>query len=60
MTRRKFVLKLMKAGSAIVVGASWLARKASPRRFVRAVRIDKYPGALKPMKDIFGQGKWSG
>ena len=60
MTRRKFIGKLMTAGSAIVVGASWVARKASPRRFVCAVRIREYPGELKPMKHTFGQGKWSG
>ncbi len=60
MTRRKFVRKLMTAGSAIVVGATWLASKASPQRFVRAVRAGRYPGALKPLKDISRPGKWSG
>ncbi|MHC4566166.1 MAG: hypothetical protein ACYTE3_10455 [Planctomycetota bacterium] len=60
MTRRKFVRKLIAAGSAIVVGASWLRRKASPKRFVRAVRAGKYPGELKPLRNISKPGKWSG
>lgn len=60
MTRRKFICTLMTVGSAIALGASWLASKASPRRFVRAVRTKKYPGSLKPLGDISKQGKWSG
>jgi len=59
MTRRKFIRKLTGAGAAIVAGVSWLACKG-PRKFVRAVGVKKYPGALKPMKDISGPGKWSG
>jgi len=60
MTRRKFVRKLIAAGSAIVGCASWLGRKAAPQRFVRAVRAKKYPGVLKPLRDITGPGKWGG
>jgi hypothetical protein len=60
MTRRKFIRKLIKAGSAIVVGISWLAKNTSPRKFVRAFRVEKYPGPLKPLQDISKQGKWSG
>jgi hypothetical protein len=60
MTRRKFIQKLMKAGSAIVLGTCWLANKTVPRRFVRAVRLNKYPGSLKPLQDISKQSKWSG
>ncbi len=60
MTRRKFIRKLIKAGLAIVVGAGWLAGKAAPRKFVRAVRLKKYPGSLKPLRNIVKQGKWSG
>jgi len=60
MTRRKFIQKLIKASSAIAVSASWLVRKATPRKFVWAARLKKYPGSLKPLRDISKQGKWSG
>ncbi|MHC4657660.1 MAG: hypothetical protein ACYS83_00595 [Planctomycetota bacterium] len=60
MTRRKFIQKLIKAGSAVVVGACWLANKAAPRRFVRAARLKKYPGSLRTLKHISKQSKWSG
>jgi len=60
MTRRKFIRKLMGAGSMIVAGASLFVKKATPRKFIRAVRFKKYPGSLRPMGDISKQGKWSG
>jgi len=60
MTRRKFIQKMIKAGSVIIAGASWLVGKAAPRKFVRAVRLKKYPGSLRPLKDISKQSKWSG
>ena len=60
MTRRKFIRKLIKAGSAIVVGISWLAKNTTPREFVWAIRVKKYPGSLKPLRDISKQSKWSG
>jgi hypothetical protein len=60
MTRRKFIKQVLKAGAAIIVGVSWLTEKASPRRFIRAVRLGKYPGSLKPLQDVDKQGKWNG
>ena len=63
VTRRKFIHKLIKAGSAIIVGAWWLAKKAAPRKFVRALRVKKYPGSLSGpagLRDISKQSKWSG
>jgi len=60
MTRRKFVRKLIVAASTIIAGTSWFVKKATPRKFIRAVRFKKYPGSLKPMGDISKQGKWSG
>jgi hypothetical protein len=60
MTRRKFIQKLIKSSSAIVFGICWLAKKTVPRKFVRAVRTKKYPGFLKPLRDIHKPGKWSG
>jgi hypothetical protein len=60
MTRRKFIQDLIKGGAAIIVGVCWLAEKASPRKFVRALRLKKYPGLLKPLQDVNKQSKWSG
>jgi hypothetical protein len=60
MTRRKFIQELIKVGSAIIVGVYWLAEKASPRKFVRALRLKKYPGSIKPLQDVYKQSKWSG
>jgi len=60
MTRRKFFQKLIKVGSAIIVGGWWLAKKAVPRKFVWAAKLKKYPGSLKPLGDIHKQSKWSG
>jgi hypothetical protein len=60
MTRRKFIRKLIKTGLSIAVGSSWLISKVSPRKFIRAVRVKKYPGRLKPLSDIPRQSKWSG
>jgi hypothetical protein len=60
MTRRKFIRKLIGAGSVIFVGASWLINETSPRKFLRAVRLKKYPGTIKPIGDISKQSKWSG
>lgn len=60
MTRRKFIRKLIAAGSTIVAGASWFIDKASPRKFIRAFRSKKYTGPIKPMENILKEGKWSG
>ncbi len=60
MTRRKFIEKLIKAGAVIIAGGWRLTKKASPRRFVRAVRLKKYPGSLRALRNICKQDKWSG
>ena len=60
MTRRNFIQKLVKAASAIIAGTCLLARKAAPRKFVRAVKLNKYPGSLRALEDISKQSKWSG
>jgi len=72
VTRRKFIQKLtlllggaglIKAGSAIITGTSWLAKKATPRKFVWALRLKKYPGSLSGpagSQDVSKQSKWSG
>lgn len=60
MTRRKLLRKLFEMVVAITAGAWWLVRKASPRRFIRAVKLDKFPGSLKSLQNIENRGKWSG
>jgi hypothetical protein len=59
MTRRKFISRLIKAGSAVIVGTWLLAKKAVPRKFVRA-KAGRFPGSLKPLTGICKQSKWSG
>lgn len=65
MTRRKFIRKLTQICSVVVAGAFTFARRASAqeaklRKFVRAVPMRRYPGRVRPLHDIFEQGKWSG
>ena len=60
VTRRKFIQKLIHAGSVIVAGGLWLTRKTAPRKFIRAIGLKKYPGSLRPAGDISKQSKWSG
>lgn len=60
MTRRKFIDRAIKTVSAIIAGMFWLAKKAQPRKFVRAFRFKGYPGSLGPLRNINKQGKWSG
>jgi hypothetical protein len=60
MTRRKFIQKIISITLAAVSGIVFIAQKASPRRFVRAIKLKKYPGSLKPLQKIESQGKWGG
>ena len=60
MTRRKFIQRLIKTGSAVIAGTCWLAKKAAPRKFVQAIKVKSYPGSLRPLRDISKQSKWSG
>jgi hypothetical protein len=60
MTRRKFIQKLIHAGSVVIASTCWLAKKAAPRKFVRAIKVKNYPGSLRPLRDIYKQSKWSG
>jgi len=60
MTRRKFIQKILCAGSAVIVGLWWLAKKASPRKFVWACRLKKYPGSVRTLPNNYNQSKWSG
>lgn len=59
MTRRKFIQKIISTILAAVAGVVFIAKKA-PRKFVRAVKLKKYPGSLKPLQKIESQGKWGG
>jgi len=73
MTRRKFIRNVGWAmptifgcaehtlqSSAILVGTSWLTKKAVPCKFVWAIRLEKYPGRLRLLQDISKQNNWSG
>ncbi len=60
MTRRKFIRKLIKTGAAVITGAWCLAKKTVPRKFIRAVKLNKYPGSLVSLRDINKENKWSG
>ncbi len=60
MTRRQFIRYAAETVVAIAVGAWMLAEKAAAKVFVRAERIGKYPGKVKPLSGINTQGKWSG
>ncbi len=62
MTRRKFIGKLIETGSLVLVGVWGFAKKCTPRKFVRAAGLEKYPGTLKPLdlNEVGKQGKWSG
>lgn len=60
MTRRKFIQKIAGAGLAMSTGLWWLVKKATPRKFVRAVGLKKYPGSVKTLPNTYDQGKWSG
>jgi len=63
VTRRKFIQKLINAGLAVIAGTCWLAKKATPRKFVWAIRLKKYPGSLSGpagSQDVSKQSKWSG
>jgi len=59
MTRRKFISRLMKTGSAVIASTWFLARKSVPRKFIRA-KVGRFPGSLKPLRGIYKQSKWSG
>ena len=60
MTRRKFLRKIMEAGLLGLSGLWWLAKKAAPRKFIRAHRMRKYPGSVRPLSNIDTTAKWSG
>jgi hypothetical protein len=60
MTRRGFIQVIGGMVSAALGGLWWLATKAVPRKFVRAVKCKNYPGPVKRPKSIGKVGKWSG
>lgn len=60
MTRREFVQFILKTASAIAVGVYVIGDKVSPRKFIRAERLKKYPGSIKQLSNINTQGKWNG
>ncbi len=60
MTRRTFIGRFFGA-AAIGLGVVWtFGKKALPRKFIWARKAKKYPGRLKPLKNITRNTKWSG
>jgi len=51
---------VISAGIAALVGLSWLAKKAVPSKFVRALRAHRFPGFLRPLRGISEKGEWAG
>jgi hypothetical protein len=51
---------VLNAGAAIVTGTLWVAKKAVPRKFVRAVPLKKWRGPVRSLQNISKQSKWSG
>ena len=51
---------VVSAGIAAFVGLSWLAKKAVPSKFVRALKSHKFPGSLRPLQSVSEKGKWAG
>ncbi len=60
MTRRKFIESIFKFGAAVIIGGPWAAKKVLPEKFIYAIKLDKYPGTIKPLSDITKIGKWRG
>jgi hypothetical protein len=60
MTRRGFLQKMLFAGSSVLAAAFVLAKAVSPRRFLMAKPMSKYPGRLKNLENITSQAKWGG
>lgn len=60
MTRRKFIRRLILAGAAAVSGGQCFRNSSATRRYIRAARAKRYPGALRRVGRINTIGKWSG
>lgn len=60
MTRRKLVRGIAATASCVGFGLWWIAQAVSPRRYVRAERVERYPGKIVPLGDIRNPAKWSG
>jgi hypothetical protein len=62
MRRRRFFGNLMRVSLGIAAPLLWLGQKASPRRFVRALRPNRYPGPLKSLEEskIERPARWIG
>ncbi len=60
MTRRQFIRTLFMAGAAASIGLFRMAQQAVPRRMIRAVATGRYPGRLRPLRQVDQPGKWRG
>ena len=62
MTRRTFVATLAAAGTGLLTGAAWVARRLAPQRILSAARGRFFPGKIRPLKEneVIEPGKWAG
>lgn len=60
MTRREFFTKVVETTAAIITGTWLVVKKASPRKYITALKSGRYPGKLKNLSNIEKVSKWSG
>jgi hypothetical protein len=60
MTRRTFLQTLLAAGAAVVAGLVRVGGRVPPRRVIRAEAGCRYPGRLRPLRNVGQPGKWRG
>lgn len=60
MTRRQFVCNVFMAGAAASISLFRVAQRAVPRRIVRAAASARYPGRLRPLRQVDQPGQWRG
>jgi len=60
--RRRFVERVLTAGSALAVPLVWFADGTPLRRYAQAVRTGCYPGPLRKLRasDVTRRGRWRG
>jgi hypothetical protein len=60
MTRRQFIRTLFMTGAAASIGLFRVAQRSVPRRIVRAAASARYPGRLRPLRQVDQPGIWRG
>ena len=60
MNRRSFLQITAGTFASLLLGFRAVAKKASPRKFIVAVRGKVFPGTVKDMEDINDIAEWGG